>query len=242
MSFNIATNSITKSNNSITNSVIHILGNTACIVCGTAFQAARVGKIYCSPRCKQFGYNHKDQISRSLKAKSIGILAKPQIFFIEDFNSYTKNQRILKTFRELSKKKQRWELANQELKEKERLEMPISNYFLESYSNKKLTENEETDLYNAETELDEQIIDLNPKELNIEQWSFIKSLYPSLDNISFFELVCSLSVDFLSQLTISEESNIKNLDKLVIKNKFLNHCNLIASGVINFKKQIVGEI
>jgi hypothetical protein len=31
---------------------------TQCIVCNTLFTKPRVGKMYCSNRCKQFGYNH----------------------------------------------------------------------------------------------------------------------------------------------------------------------------------------
>jgi hypothetical protein len=31
--------------------------NTHCIVCGVEFPRKRSGKLYCSSRCKQFGYN-----------------------------------------------------------------------------------------------------------------------------------------------------------------------------------------
>jgi len=209
--------------------------NTHCIVCGKGFDKGRVGKLYCSARCKQFGYNHKNEINEALEVQGKGIKHKPVIFSLEDFAKYNKLQKMLRRFRDLDKKRQSWESANQELYNRKKLDIPISNYLFDTYSSKELTQEEEGDMYSLENDIDERIIDLKPKELSLEQWSFIKSLYPSLDEISFFELVCSLSNDFLSQLTFGENSANKNFDNLLIKNKFINHCNLIAAGVIKFE-------
>jgi hypothetical protein len=117
----------------------------------------------------------------------------------------------------------------------------MSNYLFDTYVRKKLTEDEEGELYDIETVLDERLIDLAPKELSLEQWSFIKSLHPSVDNLSFFEIVCSLSKQFLSQLSLSSDEINSNSEHLLIKNKFRNHCNLIASGVIKFQKRQENE-
>jgi hypothetical protein len=56
-------------------------------------------------------------------------------------------------------------IDNHELGYRQKLELPISNYFLDSYGSKKLTEQEKDELLFAEAELEEQILNLTPKEL-----------------------------------------------------------------------------
>jgi predicted nucleic acid-binding Zn ribbon protein len=219
-----------------TKSVTPSILNTHCIVCGSAFETARAGKLFCSPRCKQFAYNHKSEIIQALEKRDRGISPKPLTFFIDDFFRYDNMQRMLRRYRELKKKNSDWESANQELKTRNQMQVHISSYLIDSYVGKKLTEEEDSELYNAETELDDEIIELNPRELSIEQWSFIKSLHPSLDELSFFSLVSSMSKEFLNQLKLSE-SESKQGGYVTIKNKFINHCNLIATGVIKFGKR-----
>jgi hypothetical protein len=229
------TNFSTINNNLDTKSITLGCLNTHCIVCGSPFQTARVGKLYCSGRCKQFGYNHKAKINGFIEARNKGISRQTVILFMDDYINYDRRQKSLRRYRDLDKKKKHWESLNQEIIYRQKLDIPISNYQWDTYAGKKLSENEEGDLYNAETELDERILDLNAKELTLEQWSFIKSLYPSLDELSFFEMVCSLSKEFLSQLTLTDTSNNSNVEYLVIKNKFINHCNLIAMGIVKFE-------
>lgn len=60
---------------------IRLILNTHCIVCGTAFQVARMSKLYCSPRCKQIGHNHKEEISQKLATRERGVNPKPLSFF-----------------------------------------------------------------------------------------------------------------------------------------------------------------
>lgn len=230
----------TSSIDSTTNSVTHLIANTHCIVCGIAFERARRGKLYCSSRCKQFGYNHRTEISQVLSEQERAINPKPLVFLIDDFNKYDKRQKMLKRYRELQKKKLQWESANQEILYRDKLNLPIGIYLWDSVS-KKLTDDQENEFYNVETELEEELYDLVPKELSLEQWSFIKSLHPALDEIPFFELVCSLSTDFFRQLSLSESDAKTNGMNLVIKNKFMNHCNLIATGEIKFVKQEVAD-
>ena len=227
---------------SATKSVTRLLSNTHCIVCGTAFQAARAGKLYCSTRCKQFGYNHKAEIYRLVGSKGEGINPNPVIFFIDDFSQYDRMQKSLRRFRDLNKKKLLWESINEELNFRQKCSLPISNFLFDSYASKKLSDKEEDDLFSCESELDERITDLNPKGLSLEQWSFLRSMHFSLDEISFFEVVCSLSSEFLSRLTLSEAVPGKLDEYAVINNRFIIHCNLIARGIIQFQKKELFEI
>ena len=50
-------------NISDTNSVTPPLRNTHCFICGKPFNTERFGKLYCSAKCKQFGYNHKERLN-----------------------------------------------------------------------------------------------------------------------------------------------------------------------------------
>jgi predicted nucleic acid-binding Zn ribbon protein len=85
----------TLNNTSDTNTVTGSLRNSHCIICGTPFNTAYAGKIYCSNKCKQFGCNHKEQLFQSKNISGIGINAKPQTFYIEDFQFYDKMQKML---------------------------------------------------------------------------------------------------------------------------------------------------
>jgi hypothetical protein len=219
-----------------TKSVTTKLINTHCIVCGSGFQAARVGKLYCSPRCKQFGYNHKAEIAQLLSDKKKSINPEPAIYFLDDFTEYNKKQKMLRKLKELRRKKRQWESADQEIGIRQKIGSPVSDLLWNQYIGKRLTEDEDGELYEAEMELEEQLYELIAPELSIEQWSFIKSLYSSLDEISFLELVSSLSSDFLQQLNLDEEDK-KNGINLMIRNKFINHCNLIVAGTIKFEKK-----
>lgn len=231
------TRSVTTNNHSDTNSVTPTLLNTHCIVCGKAFQVARMSKLYCSARCKQFGYNHKTEITQALASRQKGINPKPMIFLIDDFTLYDKIQKRIKRFRELAKKRFTWESIDQEIRLRQKIDLPVNDYLWNSYISKKLTENEENELSNNENELEEHVIDLDLKELSLEQWSFIKSLHETLDELAFLRFVSSLSKEFLGQLNYSEKTTSGNNEYLVIKNKFVNHCNLIATGIIKFEKK-----
>lgn len=70
-----------------------------------------------------------------------------------------------------------------------------------------------------------------------QQWSFIKSLYPSLDDLKFIEVESSLSSEFFEQLNLTSNSSVGNSEFLVIKNKFVNRCNLMAMGIVQFVKK-----
>ncbi|MDP4286228.1 MAG: hypothetical protein Q8891_17600 [Bacteroidota bacterium] len=237
----LVTNPVTERNKLDTISVTSKIVNTNCIVCGNAFERPRMGKLYCSSRCKQFGYNHKNEINQALADKQTGINQIPKVFFIEDYTSYDRKRKMLKRYRELERKRLQWESVDQRLGLRQKQGLPIDNYLLECYTIKKLTEDEEGELYEVERNLEDEILNLNPKSLSLEQWSFIKSLYPLLDDLTFIEIVSSLSSEFFEQLILNSNSSKGNSEFLLIKNKFINHCNLIAMGVIQFAKRFLNE-
>jgi hypothetical protein len=223
-------------NVSDTNTVTGSLRNSHCIICGTPFNTVRMGKLYCSARCKQYGYNHKEKIYQSKNISGKGINAKPQTFFLEDFQFYDKRQKMLKRYKELSYKQTKWELAKDEIRNCDNSGFQAKVSTWEIYNSKKLSENEEGELYEIEMEIEDEIKPLNLKEISIEQWSFIKSLYPSLDEISLCELINSFGNGFFSQLNLSPADRNTN-ENVTIKNKYINHCNLIAEGLIKFVKK-----
>ena len=57
-----------------------------------------MNKLYCSNRCKQFGYNHKTEINQALAASERGINQKPIFFFIDEYSSMNKKQKMLKRY------------------------------------------------------------------------------------------------------------------------------------------------
>jgi predicted nucleic acid-binding Zn ribbon protein len=222
--------------NSITKTVIDRIANTHCIVCGTAFGKARRAKLYCSHRCKQFGYNHKTEIQEILSIRNEGINKKPMVFFMDDYLSYSRSHKLLRQFKELKRKQLKWESVEQQMVLNKQYGIPSSEYLWSSFVKDRLSDDEDFRLADAEALLDERLLELTSKDLSIEQWSFMKSLYPGLDEIAFFEIVCSLSGEFIDQLSINETEEDEG-QILVIKNKFRNHCNLIATGIIKFEKK-----
>lgn len=233
-------NSIIPDNLSDTNTVTSSLRNSHCIICGTPFNTARVGKLYCSSKCKQLAFNHKDQLFQSKNISGIGINAKPQTFYLDEFQFYSKRQKMLKRFKELSDKQTKCELAENEIRNCDKLGIQASNFTWERFATKKLTENEEGELYEIEMEIEDELKPLNLKEISIEQWSFIKYLYPSFEGISLCELINSFGHDFFSQLNL-DPANQNTNSNVTIKNRYVNHCNLIAEGVIKFLKKPANE-
>ena len=232
-------NTVITDNVSDTNTVTHTLRNSHCIICGIPFKTARFAKLYCSAKCKQFGYNHKEKINQTGHVSGTGINATPQIFLIDEFQFYDKRQKMLKRFKELTKKKSEWEVTESEITMSNRIGIQASGHTWEKYT-KRLTENEESEFYDLETDIEDELKLLTLKELSIEQWSFIKSLYLSFDEISLCEMIASLSKDFYSQLNLSPANSDTN-SNVIIKNKYVNHCNLIATGVIKFEKKPVSN-
>lgn len=129
MNNELDTSPVTKGNNLDIISVTQKIANTNCIVCHKPFQVIRVGKLYCSNRCKQFGYNHKFEINQALGNQSNGISPTPITFYIDDYNSYDRKQKMIKSYQELEKKRLQWESVNQQLSCRQRLGLPADNIF-----------------------------------------------------------------------------------------------------------------
>jgi hypothetical protein len=199
-----------------------------------------MGKLYCSAKCKQFGYNHKDKIFQASNISGTGINAKPQTFYLDEFQFYDKRQKMLKRYKELMHKQTQRELAESEISNCNKAGIQPTNYTWQNYVSKKLTDNEENELYELENDIEDEIKSLTLKEISIEQWSFIKSLYPDIEGIFLCELIPSLSKDYFSQLNLSPANRNTN-ESVTIKNKYINHCNLIADGVIKFIKMPVND-
>ena len=227
-------NSVISDNTTVTNSVTHTLKNTHCIVCGNPFNTARISKLYCSAKCKQYGYYHKEKISNNVSNTVTGINPKPQSFYIEEYSLYDKRIKMLKRYKELKRKDQRRELAENEIRMRQKIGLDVSNYLWDSYTSNQLISDEEDEIYDCENELDEQYFHLNYRELTLEQWSFLKSLYPDNDELSFYRTVSSLGREFIDELNVQPVNPKDRNEHLVIKNRFINHCNLIADGKIKF--------
>lgn len=231
-----AMDTVNTDNISDTISVTDTLRNSRCIICGNPFKVARFGKLYCSTKCKQFGYNHKESINQTGKINGTGINAMPQTFYIDEFQFFDKRQKMLRRYKELTDKQTKWEIAESTVINCNNLRISVGSYTLDTYTSKELTDNEQSNLSNLETDIEDEIKSLNLKELSIEQWSFIKSLYPAIEGIPFCELAASFSRDFFSQLNLNPTNN-NDISNVVIKNRYVNHCNLIATGVIKFEKK-----
>ena len=226
--------SVTSDNTSVTNSVTATLKNSHCIICGNAFQTARTSKLYCSPKCKQYGYNHKEKISSLLPNTINGINQKPQSFYIDDFTLFDKRAKRVKRYRELKRKESSRDSKVSEINLRQRIGLSVSDYTWNSYASNQLTENEEGEIYDIESEVDEEILSIKLEEVSLEEWSFIKSLYPQLDELSFYRTISSLGHEFLRELNLRPLNPKERSEHSLIKNKFINHCNLIAEGKIMF--------
>ena len=186
-------------------------------------------------------YNHKDKIKETLIKEDMGISAKPLSYSLDDFNAYNRAQKMISRHQALTKKKMEWDAAEQELRLKQEFGVQHRSHTWEIFTAGKLTDLEESELDDLDTDLYEDLLELKLRELSIEQWSFIKSLYPSLDEVSFFQIIASLSKGFMAHLNTNGFQELENNENCVIKNKFINHCNLLAGGVIKFEKKSIEE-
>lgn len=191
--------------------------NSRCIICGSTFTRDRAAKLYCSSKCRQTAYYHKDRIAVLRVSHSAGIHAQLLTFSIKEYKKYIsyrdrikEYRRLQSQFRHVEEGSQAWEM-------------------LYNSPNSALTWERKA--------IPQKIFDLNIPYLSIEQWSFIKSLYPEMNPVDLIEFVCSLNRDFIDQLNTSNEvSNAKNaLKYFPIKNKYLHHLNKIVSGEVKFR-------
>jgi hypothetical protein len=202
--------------------------NTHCIVCKTPFNRARSSKLYCSGRCKQFGYNHKAELSKMRDSASINEKHKSIKLSQLDFEAYLINFQKVKRYKELLKRNQKF---IEEMKKSDiRQEIGI-NYNSENdvyMKSQELDNHEVTEMSKLKKELKELTL-LEPTYLTIEQWSFLKLLHKSLDNRVLFKLISNFSKEYIKELSLSVTN--EDIDqKSNIKEKFIAHCNYLTEG------------
>jgi hypothetical protein len=204
--------------------------NTHCIVCKNPFNKARSSKLYCSGRCKQFGYNHKAEISKFKDTISSNEKHKCVKLSQVDYEAYLINFHKVKRYRELLKRNQKF---MEEMKKSDiRQEMGIiynseNDVYMKS---QELDNHEVTEMSKLKKELKELAL-LEPTYLTIEQWSFLKVLHKSLDNRVLFKLISNFSKEYIKELSLSVTN--EDIDpKSNTKYKFITHCNYLTEGAI----------
>lgn len=217
---------VTKSKNKVTFSKL----NTHCIVCKNPFNRARSSKLYCSARCKQFGYNHKDELSKMRDSASINEKHKSIKLSQLDFEAYLINFQKVKRYKELFKRNQKF---TEEMKKSDlRQEMGI-NYNSEnivSIRSLELDIQENTEMEKLKKELKE-LASLEPLNLTLEQWSFLKIMHKNMDNRVLFKLISNYSKEYIQELSLSVTN--EDIDpKSNTKQKFIAHCNNLNEGII----------
>lgn len=208
---------IENNDNIVSSSVTPLpIKNTHCIICGAAFTHDRAGKLYCSSRCRQSGYYHKDKILILRKSQFSGISREILTFKLKEYKQYCIYRERIINYR--------------------RLESQFGNMQAGSPEWDTWYKNPNCALNWERKKIPKKIIDLKPIYLSVEKWSFLKSLYPKFALIDFIDFVCTLSTEFIQQLTISEnERNIKNTpNKFPIKNRYLYHLTKIVNGEVKF--------
>ncbi len=217
---------VTKSKNKGTFSMI----NTHCIVCKTPFNKARSSKLYCSGRCKQFGYNHKDELSKMRDSASINEKNKCIKLFQEDYEAYLMNFQKVKRYKELFKRNQKFieEMKKSDLRQ----EMGI-NYNYEnivSFRYLELDNQEVKEMMKLKKDLKE-LASLEPTYITIEQWSFLKILHKNIENRVLFKLISNYSKEYIQELSLSVTN--EDIDtKSNTKQRFVIHCNNLTEGFV----------
>jgi hypothetical protein len=184
-----------------------LIKNMTCLVCGTGFTTPRAGKFYCSPRCKQFAYYHQDELKAIQQAKnSVKDLAVH--LSLKDYEAFKTALYQLDQYDNLLKKQR-------------------STYQVFEPS-------DAVQLKNLENLVPLYLRKLDPPWLTIEEWSFIKLLYPSLKKEEFIKLLCSLDKKFFENLIYPENTKFEKEKSNPIKNLYQNHLVKIAEGRIKF--------
>jgi predicted nucleic acid-binding Zn ribbon protein len=181
--------------------------NRVCVVCGAAFKVPRAGKLFCSAKCKQFNYYHKEQIIELEQARK-GISNEYHELSLKEYNNYS--------------------ITVKHLNEYHNLQRRVNS----TYSPPTIIQ--QTRMEELENGLPNYLKQLKFHFLSIEEWSFIKILYPRLKKDEFFKLIDNLGSDFLDRLDYKEDSKKKDEKNNSISNLYKNHIYKIAEGKIKF--------
>ncbi|MFN6387507.1 MAG: hypothetical protein ACK4X2_04255 [Bacteroidota bacterium] len=221
------------SNNSVKKSFL----KTQCIVCNTLFTKPRVGKMYCSNRCKQFGYNHKGS------EKKINLLnEEPKTFKkrrinINEYFCYREMIEQIKRFKELTRRNCRFQEEDIKIRLRENMGIPQSPESIILYNVCQLREDELDELEILKDKVS-NFSNFESQNLSLEKWSFFKIMNPKLDFENLFKLICQFSSEYISQLNFIALDPDETVDNLGIKKKYIEHCNAINEGVIQFYNKI----
>jgi hypothetical protein len=210
------------------------LQNTHCIICKSEYTKARVGKIYCSNRCKQFGYNHKDDFNKNSVENLDDHKEKKRKILHSDFITYQLIGIKIKRFKELNKRNDSFLQEKKRLEIKKELEITQNHeYSTISHRLQELDCDEMNELDTLRTEVGEFGY-LENHYLKIEQWSFFRLMFPKMDNVTLYKIICQFSKDYIEELDFCTNTNESISNRLGIKNKFIHHCRLITEGFIKF--------
>lgn len=191
-----------------TDSVINRkIKNHVCIICGAAFKQPRAGKLFCSARCKQFQYYHKEEI-KELEQSQKGINNEAHRLNIKEFDLYCSIFKQVSEYRSLNKKS-------------------MSPYL-------KLSSEELSRYLDLNDQIPDYLKTCQIPELSLEEWSFIKLLYPSLRKDEFFRLVNNLGLSFFNRLVYDGNDKKKGVKENAVASLYGDHIFKIASGKIVF--------
>jgi hypothetical protein len=186
---------------------MHIIRNSACVACGAAFKRPRAGKLYCSPRCKQFAYYHKSDVAEMQDAKK-GLNSLPEKINLKEYESYLKMWNNASEYFKLKKRKDSEYLS---------FEPPDAKRFKQ-----------------LEKRLPQYIKQLDMPHLSIENWSYLRLLFPALGTDEFIKVISNLEQSFFENL-IPVEANTRATEKTnPIKAVYQNHLLKIVEGKITF--------
>src|SRR5205085_6113098 len=75
--------------------------NTNCIICGARFAKERASKLYCSKKCRQAAYYHKDKIDVIRNSVFKGINGQILNFPMKEYREYNKIRDRLLNYKKL---------------------------------------------------------------------------------------------------------------------------------------------
>ncbi len=176
-------------------------------MCGKAFELPRAGKLYCSNKCKQFAFYHRGEISQ---LNEIQMQINDAVIKISR-NEFEEYKRSFKNAQEYSDLVRRRE----------------SNYL-------EFNSTHEFRLTKLQNKLPQYLKSIKIPLLTIEEWSFLKVLYPNLKKDEFLKLLASFGFKFFQNLTIIQ--NLYERKKAnPIQILYTNHISKIVEGKILFE-------
>jgi len=221
------------SNNSVKKSVL----KTQCIVCNTLFTKPRVGKMYCSNRCKQFGYNHKGSENKITLFNEEPKTFKKRRININEYFCYREMVEQIKRYKELTRRNYRFEEEDIKIRLRENMGIPQSPESIILNNVCQLREDEFDELELLKDKVS-NFSNFEIQNLSLEKWSFFKVMNPKLDFENLFKLICQFSSEYISQLNFVALDSDETINNLGIKKKYIDHCNAINEGIVQFYNKI----